>query len=227
VLGLACSLVPEREIVTPEAALARDRRGPVELLAVGRLAPEKDPLALLAVLDLLRARGGAWRLTIAGDGPLRGALEREVAARGLCDAVRLLGEVPNGPELWARYRAADAFVHLARTEGLPQVLVEAHAAGLPVVATRVGGVPGALGHGARGLLVEAGEPAAAAAALERLAGDPALRRRLVLAGLEHARDQSLERQLDRLATFAHAAASATRSQRYRSNASVRKSPATR
>jgi glycosyltransferase involved in cell wall biosynthesis len=238
VLCTGFSLVPEREVADAARAVARAWDGGLRVLSVGRLDREKNPLLLVDVLAALRARSPRWRLAVAGDGPLGEELRAAVAARGLRDAVDLLGEVPNGPRLWSEYRRSHAFLHVSLTEGLPQVLFEAQAAGLPVVATAVGGVACALGNGARGLLVPPGDAAAAARALERLAGDDALRRRLVRAGIAHAREETLERQLDRLASFVRAAASesagppaapasAASSHRYRSKASERKSPATR
>jgi glycosyltransferase involved in cell wall biosynthesis len=201
VLELGVSLVPEREVVTPQRALARDWDGELQCLSVGRLAPEKNPMLLLDTIAALRRHNPRWRLVVAGDGPLRPALEEAVAARGLEPAVDLLGEVANGPWLWKLYRSSHAFLHVSLTEGLPQVLVEANAAGTAVVATDVGGVGAALAGGERGLLVPPRDPAAAAVALERLANEPAIRRRLVLKGLEHARKETLEAQVGRLAEF--------------------------
>jgi glycosyltransferase involved in cell wall biosynthesis len=205
VLETGFSLVGQHQIRAPE----RNWCSEVELLSVGRLDPEKDPLLLLEVLARLRRRSPRWRLTVAGDGALRDAVRSVVAAHGLEPAVSLLGHVPNGPQLWDLYRRAHALVHVSRTEGLPQVLVEAHAAGLPIVATDVGGVGEALGRGTRGLLVAPGDAAGVAGALERLAEDPALRDRLSAAGLRHAHDHTMERELDRLAGFLRAAVYAT------------------
>jgi glycosyltransferase involved in cell wall biosynthesis len=225
VLSTGFPLVSERDVVRDPAP---DWEGSIQVLSVGRLEQEKNPLLLVDILAALRARSPRWRLTVAGDGPLRPALAAAVAARCLGDAVELLGEVPNGPRLWELYRASDAFLHVSLTEGLPQVLLEAQAAGLPLVATDVGGVGAALAGGERGLLVAPGSAAAAAAALERLAADGSLRRRLVRAGLAHARLHTLERALDRLAAILAAApARAASSHRYRSKASVRNSPAVR
>jgi glycosyltransferase involved in cell wall biosynthesis len=226
VLSTGFPLVSERDIA---AGPARDWDGSIiRVLSVGRLEQEKNPLLLADVLAALRARSPRWRLTVVGGGPLLPALAAAVAARGLGDAAELLGEVPNGPRLWELYRSSDAFLHVSLTEGLPQVLLEAQAAGLPLVATDVGGVAAALAGGERGLLVAPGSAEAAAAALERLASDMALRRRVVDAGLAHARHHTLERELDRLAAILAAApASAASSHRYRSKASVRNSAAAR
>jgi glycosyltransferase involved in cell wall biosynthesis len=201
VLELGISLVRARDVIAPQRALARFWSGERQCLSVGRLAPEKNPLLLLDTIEALRRRNPRWRLVVVGDGPLRPALEAAVVARGLESAVDVLGEVTNGPWLWRLYRESHAFLHVSLTEGLPQVLVEANAAGTPVVATDVGGVGAALAGGERGLLVPPRDAEAAAAALERLAQDPELRRRLVLRGIEHARRETLEAQVARLSEF--------------------------
>lgn len=199
VLDLAVSLVAEsalrgeRDVTIPEER-------PVELLAVGRLDPEKTPQVLLDALTLLGDRGGRrYRLTFVGTGPLDAALR--AAAAPLGDAVEFRGYVPFGPELDALYENADIFVHSARTEGLPQVIVEAQAARLPTVATDVGGVGVATGNGEAALLVPPADPRAYADAIERLAGDADLRARLVERGAELVRDVTLERQAARVAAF--------------------------
>ena len=198
---LAVSLVPGELIEEPagERFLIEPRR-PVELLSVGRLDREKSPELLLEMLDLLEtADERRWRLTIVGDGPLDEALRAEAGRFG--PSVRFLGHVPNGPDLFRLYRESDVFVHVARTEGLPQVLLEAQSFALPVVGTDVGGVRAALGKGSRGMLVPPGRPRDLASAVSELAADEGLRARLARAGLEHARSLSLERQTARLASF--------------------------
>jgi glycosyltransferase involved in cell wall biosynthesis len=201
VLETGVSLITAADVVSLETALARDWNGELRCLSVGRLASEKNVLLLIDAIAELRQRDPRWRLTIAGNGPLKPAIAEAVAARGLESAVELVGEVPNGPQLWELYRRSHAFLHVSLTEGLPQVLVEAQAAGIPIVATDVGGVRASMGDGAHALLVPPRSSGAAVAALERLAHDPDLRRRLVLAGLEHARRETLEAQVERLATF--------------------------
>jgi glycosyltransferase involved in cell wall biosynthesis len=201
VMTTGFSLVPRAEVRPLDEALAKEWEGPRTILTVSRLDPEKNPLLLLDILHGLRARDPRWTMRIAGSGPMRGQLESRIRQLGLGDAVELLGEVANGPDLWRLYRECHLFLHVSFTEGLPQVLLEAQAAGAPIVATDVGGVAEALGGGAQGLLVPPADAAAAVAAVERVAGDAALRARLIEAGLRHAAQETLEAQLDRLTVF--------------------------
>ena len=200
VLATGFSLVAREEVAPLEQALARPWDGSLRLLSVGRLDPEKNPRLLLDVLVGLRNEEPRWRLAVVGDGPLAPALERLARELGVADAVEFLGYVPNGPGLWAQYRASHAFLHVSLTEGLPQVLFEAQAAGLPIVATDVGGVGAAVGNGAA-LLVPPGDADSIVEALLRLTRDKELRRRLIETGLVRAGAETMEAQLDRVAAF--------------------------
>jgi glycosyltransferase involved in cell wall biosynthesis len=200
----AISLVPRSEVASPADALAKDwGGGELRLLSVGRLDPEKSPLLLPEVVALLR-REAPWRLVVAGEGRLAGAVAASARKLGVGDALELRGYAPHGDALFDLYRSSHAFLHVSSTEGVPQVLFEAQATGLPIVATDVGGVAAALGNGARGVLVPPGDAAAAAAGCERLRLDEQLRERLILDGLSFARAESIEAQLDRLVPFLEA-----------------------
>ena len=127
---------------------------------VGRLAPIKDVGTFLRAAAAVRAAVPAARFAVVGDGEERGRLEAERARLGLEDCVFFHG--------WRRDMAAvygdlDVVVNCSRNEGTPVALIEALAAGRPVVATRVGGTPDLLGDGRRGLLVPPGDAAALAA----------------------------------------------------------------
>ncbi|MFN2467695.1 MAG: glycosyltransferase family 4 protein [Gaiellaceae bacterium] len=198
VLVTGFSLVRAGDLVSADEALGRSWEGDLRLLWVGRVDPEKDPVLLA---DVLAALGPRWRLTLVGVGRLEEAVARRAEELGVRGRIEFAGYVPNGPELRARYRASHVLVNVSLTEGVPQVVFEAHAAGVPVVATDVGGVREALGDGELGLLVPPRDAAAVARAVERLAGDAGLRRRLVEAGLEHARRETLDAQLDRILAF--------------------------
>jgi glycosyltransferase involved in cell wall biosynthesis len=188
-----------------EADLAGDERADAEwtqtvrVLTVTRLEAEKNPLLLPEILGRLRAEGD-WCLQVIGEGPLREQLELKAQSLGLGPALELSGYVPFGEELREHYRRADAFLHVSLTEGLPQVLFEAAAAGLPVVATDVGGVARALGEGEWGIVVPPDDGAAAARALVGLR-NPHVRARLVRAGLAYAREHTLERQVGEILRF--------------------------
>jgi len=117
------------------------------------------------------------------------------------DAMDLLGYIPNGPRLTAEYRRSHAFMHVSLTEGLPQVIFEAQAAGLPIVATDVGGVADALAGGDAGLLIPPVDAPAAVAALELLRDDERLRGHLIERGLELATRDTMDAQLDRIFEF--------------------------
>jgi glycosyltransferase involved in cell wall biosynthesis len=133
---------------------------------VGRLSPEKNQALLLrAVAPLLDDR---TRLVIAGDGALRQALGELATALGASDRIRFLGARRDVPRVLC---ALDAFALSSDSEGLPLVIPEAMATGLPVVATSVGGVPDVLDDGRTGFLVPAGDEAALRAQLARLRAD--------------------------------------------------------
>jgi glycosyltransferase involved in cell wall biosynthesis len=150
-------------------ALAMTRRAmPAEpmLLSVGRLAVQKDQATLLDALARLKDR--PWRLTLVGDGPLRGDLERQAARVGLANRVTFAGFVDPLPH----FAAADLFVLPSRWEGLPAVALEALAAGLPVIATDC--APGLTELLAQLNLpaTPVGDVAAFAKAIERVLGGP-------------------------------------------------------
>lgn len=200
VLSTAISLVREAELAAEPAAARWEAR--IELLTVGRLEPEKNPLLLVEVLtELERQRPGTFRLTWAGSGWMADEIGARVRAADLDHAVHMAGFVPFGPALLSLYRRAHAFVHVSLTEGVPQVLVEALAAGLPIAATNVGGVPELLEGGRAGLLVPPGDRDAMVAAILRLTDDRELRNRVAERGLELARSTTLETLAGRVAAF--------------------------
>ena len=112
----------------------------------------------------------ALRFQIVGDGPRRHALEALAAARGLATHMEFLGHREDVPRLLA---SADAFVLSSRSEAFPNSAIEAMAAGLPVVASAVGGLLDLIDHGRTGLLVPPTDPERLAATLRSLIDDPA------------------------------------------------------
>jgi len=151
---------------------------------VGRLSPEKDLGTLLEAFAALPADvRDRSRLYLVGDGSERASLETRRDALGLLARVTFLGARSDVAEILT---AADAFVMSSRSEGLPMVLLEAMVAGVPCVATAVGGIPG-LFSGDRGVSVPPQDSAALAAAMASIARSPELRARLVANALDHVR----------------------------------------
>ena len=155
----------------------RGAPGALHLLTVARLVPGKGHALLLEALRLLRSRGVLVEATFVGEGPERHGLEELAGALGVADRVRFAGAVGQD-ELPRWYERADAFCLPTLAEGLGVVLLEAMAAGLPVVSTRVMGVPEVVEEESTGLLVAPGRADELADALERLAASPELRERM-------------------------------------------------
>lgn len=193
------SLLREHDILDPED----DHRGfdgnELRILSVGRLDPEKNPLLLADVLARALAADHRWRLDICGDGSLMASLGQRLKDLGVDQHAVLHGYVPIDDGLWDLYRRSHVLLHVSLTEGVPQVLLEAFAVRLPVVATAVGGVAEVV-HG-RGLLVPPNDAEAAARALGQLISDARLRTELVETAVREARDHTLEVECTRLASF--------------------------
>jgi glycosyltransferase involved in cell wall biosynthesis len=138
--------------------------------AVGALRPQKGYDVLIEAALLLRRTHPRLRLLIAGEGPDRPRLEELIARLAASETVTLLGRRMDVPDVLA---ALDLAVSASNYEGSPLAVMEYMEAGLPIVATRVGGVPDLIDDGVHGLLVEPGDPAALARAVEELLADPA------------------------------------------------------
>jgi sugar transferase (PEP-CTERM/EpsH1 system associated) len=145
----------------------------------GRLVPVKDQAALVHAAALLRDKGLAFRVLIAGDGPLRADLARQIAELGLGDHVELLGHRGAVERFFA---ALDVYVLCSRSEGMPNTILEAMASGVPVVSTKVGGADELVVDGETGTLVPAGDVAGLCEALQRLVIERARRRAMGAAG---------------------------------------------
>jgi glycosyltransferase involved in cell wall biosynthesis len=155
------------------------RPGERIVLAAGRLSPDKGFHVLIeAAQSVVRADPGA-RFVVCGDGPSRADLEGQVRAAGLGGGVAFAG-FRTDLDLWMPN--ADLFVLPSFREGLPNVVLEACASAVPVVATDVGGTAEVLLDGQTGYVVPPGDPAALADRIGRLLADPGLRRRMGDAG---------------------------------------------
>jgi len=192
VIPSGIDLAPFEEPFDRAAARASLGLEPDEVLAiqVAALAPHKSQTTLLQAAAALGDEVPRLRIWIAGDGPLREALRAEHDRLGLSDRVRFLGFRADVIPL---IRAADFFVISSYLEGLGTSVLDAMAAGLAVVATRVGGLPEIVRHEETGLLVPAQDPPALADAMKRLARDPDERARLGEQGRARAREFSADR----------------------------------
>jgi glycosyltransferase involved in cell wall biosynthesis len=199
VLSTGFSLIGAAETVDVGEALRRRATAGFTVLTVGRIAQEKNPLLLPAIAAQLVDRDPRWRFVVVGDGPMLPAFRERANALGVGHVFDFRGYVASGEQLWTIYRESDIFLHVSLTEGLPQVLWEAQAAGVPVVATDVGGVRAAVGDSA--LLIVANDALAAAGALERVRKDAALRRSLIERGTQNALGETVEAQIDRIVDF--------------------------
>jgi glycosyltransferase involved in cell wall biosynthesis len=180
-LALAARVAPAEKLrvvyngvrdVSPDLR-ADPAREPVRICSLARFASPKDHRTLLQALATIRS--GTWELDLAGDGPLEPDIRRLAAELGLAGRVRFHGYLPDPAPVLA---AAQLYVLSSRSEGFPRTVLEAMRAGLPVVASDVGGVGESVTEGVSGLLVPARNPAALASALARLLADAALRRQM-------------------------------------------------
>lgn len=161
--------------------------GPLSILSVGKLHEVKGQTYLVEACRLLVEAGIDVVCTLVGDGPDRGAIARQIADSGLDGHVKILGErdrVQVAALLGKAHAVAAPSVPTksGKREGIPVVLMEAMSAGVPVVASRLSGIPELVEDEVSGLLVPPRDPTALAHALRRLHDEPALRERLALAG---------------------------------------------
>lgn len=164
---------PDRSAVRREIGVGADD---LILLQVARLDYLKDHATGLRTLSHVRKARSNAQLVLVGEGPERGAIQEQIQRLDLSAHVRLLGLRSDVARLLA---AADVFLLTSISEGIPLTLIEAMAAGVPVVSTNVGGVPEVVEDAQTGLLAPAGDEAALAGHVLRLTGDPELREEIV------------------------------------------------
>jgi glycosyltransferase involved in cell wall biosynthesis len=153
---------------------------------VGRLVPIKAHDLFLEAAELIARTHPEVQFVIVGDGELWAHLHEEVARRTLSERVHFTGW---RSDLGAVYSDLDLVVCCSRNEGTPVSLIEACAAGRPVIGTRVGGIPDIIASGVNGLLVPSGDAAALADAIVELVDDPDRRRRMGVAGQRTVRER--------------------------------------
>ncbi len=154
-----------------------------DLITVARLVPWKNVDTLIRL-----SASHSWRLKIVGDGPLKNSLEALVDQLGARNDIQFTGHVDKN-SVAKHIRSARAFVLNSSYEGLPHIVLEAKAAGVPVIATSVGGTVETINDGVDGYLVPDGDEQALAAVINRLMSDQELRERIGRSGQESVRDQ--------------------------------------
>jgi glycosyltransferase involved in cell wall biosynthesis len=175
------------------------RKGTVEILCVGRLVPAKGQHILVSAVKQLIDENRDVRLRLLGDGPDRPSLERRIQEEGLTDRVILEGSI-NQDRIPDFVRNADVFALASFAEGVPVALMEAMAAEIPCVSTRIAGIPELIRDEIDGLLVSPSDDEGLADALRRLVDQPELRRRLGRAGRLRVMDRyNLEKNVKALA----------------------------
>ena len=160
----------------------------VTILHVGRFDVPKNHPGLLEAFRLLLETHPECRLRLVGDGELRPDMEKLAREKGIADFVEFCGMQSN---VYPYLHDADIFTLPSIYEGNPMTIIEAMGTGLPIVASRVGGIPDMISDGESGLLVEP-EPQSICAGLTRLVGDAALRQRLGLAARKQSQTFSAE-----------------------------------
>lgn len=180
------------------AAVRREFGFPQEALLVGMVAclkPQKAPLDFVRAAGLIAQALPPARFLMVGDGQLRPAVEKKIAALGLGDKIKLAGWRKDVPRLMQGF---DLFALSSLWEGLPCVLAQAFAAGLPVVATDVEGAREIIAPGRTGLLVPPADPAALAQACIKLLQNPAQRQRMARAARPEAKKFDVQPMVDQL-----------------------------
>lgn len=181
--------------VAPPATLAPGLTP--RILTVGRMTTQKDPAGFIGALGIVARQGCAFEAHVVGDGELLGEMQDRARMEGILDRVVFRGVLPHD-EVLREHGSADIFVLSSLWEGCPNVVLEAMAHGVPVVATAVGGVPEMVEHGISGILVPPRDTRSLADALVLLTRDAALRRSMGIAARARAARFDPEVRLDRL-----------------------------
>ena len=197
-----CGIEPA---VFPEPAPPEPHDG-VHLVAIGRFVEQKGQKVLVEAMAALPEGAPPVTLALVGDGELRGDLETAIAAAGLGDRVRITGWLDEAG-VRAEIARADALVMPSFAEGLPMVIMEAMAMARPIISTYIAGAPELVREGEHGWLVPAGDPAALAEAMVKLAETaPETRAAMGLAGRARVIERhGIDGQAERLAGFIAAA----------------------
>ncbi|MFL7792301.1 MAG: glycosyltransferase family 4 protein [Anaerolineae bacterium] len=190
-----------RQPTRPREAVRAELSIPPDASVVGtvtRLSPQKAPLDFVAAAAQVAAQRPDVHFVVVGDGPLRAEVEAQIAAAGFTDRFHLTGLRRDVPDLLHSF---DVFALTSLWEGLPRVLPQAMAAGLPIVATAADGNAEAVEDGVNGLLTPPGDPQALAEGVLRLLDDPALATQMSAAGRERADEFGARKMVDDIAAL--------------------------
>ena len=191
-----CPLGVDPQLYQPNARLPG--KAPFTILCVGRLTAAKGQRILIDACRILREGNRTFRLVLVGTGPDDAALRRHAVQAGLEDSVLFTGAL-NQDQVKTWYARADVFALASFAEGIPVVLMEAMASGIPCVSTRITGIPELIRDGIDGLLVEPSDPCELAGALLRLMDEDDLRAKLAVSGRARIQQKyNLARNIDRL-----------------------------
>ena len=191
--GIALDTPPAREGPSLRSRIGAPPEAPI-VLTIASTVGYKDHPTLIEAAAALRPRDPMTRWAVLGSGGLLEEMRSRVAERGLAGRVHYLGFVPGARGFLPE---ADLFVLTSRTEGLGTSVLDAMAAGVPIVATRAGGVPEMIEDGITGLLAKVGEGPAVAERIDRLLDDRVLARRLASRAAERVRDFDIDRTVER------------------------------
>jgi glycosyltransferase involved in cell wall biosynthesis len=190
-----------RQPIRPREAVRAELGVPLDAAVVGtvtRLSPQKAPLDFVETAAQVAAQRPGVHFVVVGDGPLRAEVEARIAAAGLAGRFHLAGLRRDVPDLLHSF---DVFALSSLWEGLPRVLPQAMAAGLPIVATAADGNAEAVKDGVNGLLTPPGDPDALASALLCLLNDPALAAQMGAAGRERAEEFGARKMVEDIAAL--------------------------
>jgi len=181
----------DREIVHYRDTCKHDK---IKLLWIGNVHARKGLRDLINAVKICRRSGHNVYLDLIGEGDdkLKRKLQELIRSLQLSNTVRFVGFVPHGKNLFHYYDYSDIFVYPTYGEGFPRVVLESMARALPVITTRVGGIPELVRHEENGILINPGRPSEIGEAIQRMIKDDSLRRKLIASGLSTARKYKLD-----------------------------------
>ena len=180
--------------------ITKDRHPPcvneyITLLSVGRLQREKGHIYLLEAFKILKKKMNNIKLKIIGEGNLKKEFLDWIKENGFEGDIELPGMITHGPELFKVYKNSDIFILPSISEGTPKVILEAMACGLPVIATKVGGVPTLIKDRDNGLLVPRQNAGALADAINEIIENKVLRCQLIESGYKTAEEHTNDAEM--------------------------------